>query len=160
MQWREMKIEQTGGEAIQKHIEKSSLSSVSNSTSRRNSLRTCRIANPVDYKAQNFTFHQTRPAPSIPTLGEILEAYEQLPHAQFPSTFAQFTLPEAIDRANRSELNEVEWKYESPPPSEDFSESEGSISIPSSLDSCQLFGLRVRTRSPSVSSISTITQGN
>ena len=144
--------ERAGGEATSEHIEKASSSSVSNSTSRRNPLRTCRVANPVDYQAQDITFHQQRPTPSINTLGEILQTYEQLPHAQFPRTFAQFTLPEAIDRANRSELNEVEWKYESPPPSEDFSELEGSISIPSSPDSCQLFGLRVRTRSPSTSS--------
>ena len=143
-------------EATREHIEEPSPSGVSNSTARRNPLRTCRITNPVDYQAQNSNFHLTRPTPVISTLGEILSVYEQLPHAQFPRTFAQFTLPEAIDRANRSELNEAEWVYESPPPSEDFSETEGSISIPSSPDSCQLFGLRVRTRSPSVSSNSTI----
>lgn len=150
--------EQTNGEVVQQHIEEVSSSSVSNSTSthRRNPLRICRIINPVNYQAQNSNFHLSRPTPHISTFGEILEAYRQLPHAQFPSTFAQFTLPEAIERANQSELNEVEWNYESPLPSEDFSELEGSISIPSSSDSCQLFGLRVRTRSSSVSSNATI----
>ena len=100
--------EQIGGEAPQEHIEESFSSSVSNSTSRRNPLRTCRVVNSVDYKAQNFTFHQTRSTPHINTLGEILQAYEQLSHAQFLRTFAQFTLSEVIDRANRSELNEAE----------------------------------------------------
>ena len=128
-------------------IKESTASSVSNSTSRRNPIRSCRIANPVDYHAKASSFHTSRPHTHINTLGQILTTYEQLPHAQFPSTFAQITLSEAIDRANQSELNEAEWQYESPPPSEDFS-SEGSISI----DSCQLFGLRVRTRSPSASS--------
>ena len=148
--------EQIDGEVIQEHIEKSFFSSVSNSTRRRNPLHICRIANPVDYEAQNFIFHQTRSASSIFTLGQILGVYEQLPHVQFPSTFVQFTLPEVIDRANRSELNEIEWKYKSFSPSEDFSESEGSISIPSSSDFCQLFGLRVKTRSSSIFSNATI----
>ena len=149
-------FEQIGGEAPQKHIEGPFFSSVSNSTSRRNSLHICRVVNSVDYKAQNFTFHQTRSVFHINTLGEILQAYEQLSHAQFSRIFAQFTLSEVIDRVNRSELNEAEWTYESSSSSEDFSKSKDSIFIFSSFDFCQLFDLRVRTRSSSIFSTATI----
>ena len=127
-------------------IKKSTAFSVSNSTSRKNPIRSCRIANPVDYHAKVFFFHISRPHTHINTLDQILTTYEQLPHAQFSFTFAQITLSEAIDKANQSELNEAEWQYESSPPNEDFS-SKGSISI----NFCQLFNLRVKTRSPSAS---------
>ena len=143
-------FERVDDEMISEHIEKIFVN-VSNNTSRRNSLRVCRVVNSVDYQAQNITFHQQRSASFIHILDEVLQTYEQLSHVQFSRIFAQFTLSEVIDRVNRSELNEIEWKYESSFSSEDFSKLKDSIFISSSSDFCQLFDLRVRTRSSSTS---------
>ena len=101
-------FERVDDEMISEHIKKIFFSNVSNSTSRKNSLRVCRVVNSVDYQAQNITFHQQRFVFFIHILDEILQTYEQLFHAQFFRIFAQFTLSEVINRINRSELNEIE----------------------------------------------------
>ena len=99
-------FERVDDETISKHIKKISVS-VSNITNKKNFLRICRVINSVDYQAQNIAFHQ-RSAFFIHTLDEILQTYEQLPHAQFSRIFVQFTLSKVIDKVNRSELNEIE----------------------------------------------------
>ena len=100
-------FERVDDEMISEHIEKIFVN-VSNNTSRRNSLRVCRVVNSVDYQAQNITFHQQRFVFFIHTFDEILQTYEQLLHAQFFRIFVQFTLSEIIDKVNRNELNEIE----------------------------------------------------
>ena len=101
-------FERVDDEATSKHIKKAFFSSVSNSTSRKIFLRICRVVNFVDYQTQNITFHQQRLISFINTFDEILQTYEQLPHAQFFYIFAQFTLSKVINKVNRSELNEIE----------------------------------------------------
>ena len=139
-------FERVDDETTSEHIEKISVN-VSNITNKRNSLRVCRVVNSIDYQVQNITFHQQRSASFIHTLDEILQTYEQLSHAQFFRIFAQFTLSKIIDKVNRNELNEIEWKYESSFSNEDFSKLKDSIFILSSSNFCQLFDLRVKTRS-------------
>ena len=51
------KFKQIDNETIQKHIKKFSFNSVNNNTNRKNFLRICKIANSINYKAQNFTFY-------------------------------------------------------------------------------------------------------
>ena len=108
MMMKNQKFEQIDNKIIQKHIKKSFFSNVNNNTRRKNSLRICKIVNSVNYKTQNFIFHQTRFVFFILTFGEILEIYKQLLYVQFFSTFAQFTLSKIIDKINRNKLNEIE----------------------------------------------------
>ena len=115
------KFERVIEKTTREHIKKSSLNDVNNSTIKKNSFRICRIINFVNYQVQNFNFHFTRFTFVIFTFDEIFSMYEQLFHAQFSRIFAQFTLSKVIDKVNRSELNEVEWIYESSFFNENFS---------------------------------------
>ena len=65
-------FERVDDETTSKHIKKTFFSSVNNSTNKKNSLRICRIANSVNYQAQNITFHQQRLTSFINTFDEIL----------------------------------------------------------------------------------------
>ena len=140
-------------EAPEEHIRKPSSPDVSNSiTLRRNPLRTCRTAHSVDY-TKDLPEAPLHTDSDVANLYNICKAYEQLPHAQFPHTFVSFAKSALVELAGTG--SDDDWEYPPiSPASEVCSYSEDSISIPSSPDSCQLFGLRVRTRSPSVTSIS------
>ena len=102
------KFERVIEKTTRKHIKKSFFNDVNNNTIKKNFFRICRIINFVNYQIQNFNFHFTRFIFVIFTFDEIFLMYEQLFHAQFSRTFAQFTLSKVIDKINRSELNEVE----------------------------------------------------
>ena len=76
----------------------------SNITNRNFFFRTCRLI--IDIQV-NFNFHFARSAFNINILEDIFHIYQQLLHARFFNTFAQFVLIEIIEKFERNELNKL-----------------------------------------------------
>lgn len=75
--------------------------------------------------------------------------YERHPKASFPHTYrsiAQVFIDALTDQAIQNELPYI-YRSPSPEPSDEY-ETVGATSIPSSPDSCDLFGLTARSPSP------------
>lgn len=80
----------------------------------------------MNYRAKNTAF-LTRTPPNISAIGTTLGVYEQLPHARFPLAFKSLAIAEFNSQIN-PELNELQWSYQSPPSSIDYTEPEDSRS--------------------------------
>ena len=148
------KFEQIEQTTIVQNKEKAFFNSVSNNiTSRKNFIRICRFIHSIDIQV-NFTFHFTRSTFNINILENIFHIYQQLLHARFFNIFAQFALVEVIEKFDCSELNELKWQYQSFLFQNEVSSKKGFIFIFNSSNFCQLFDLRVKTRSSLFISIS------
>ena len=79
--------------------------------------------------------------------------YENHPKATFPKTYRAVAQVFLDPLRKRADLNETPYIYRSPSPEppDEYESDSGTVSIPSQPDTCDLFGLTVRTPSSSPS---------